>query len=423
MNRFKELIAKQAAGTLSEAEVKELAALEKTLEDGSDPQISASKKELQAAIKEANAGMAKDIEALEKKLDKVSEKALYPTKSLQDEADAKKDDSIKSFAEFMRAYKANDRVAMKASIVDAQAKGLTEGTESEGGFLVPTEFHREVLRTVEQYGVARKLFRAIPMGTDKKDITALTGEPVAYRVGEASAAPSASTLTFGQLQLIAKKTICNVIGTSELVEDNQADIAIWNLVIERVAQAFALLEDTQFFTGNGTGNNDLGLFASTNGDLTDFVIAGSTFATVTADELLDMQFSVAGSIRARGKYLLHPTVFASIRKLKGSDGHYIYEAPNGTTPATIWGKPFELSEVVPATSDGSQGGTRFASFGDHNLAGVIGDRRNMTVKRLTEGTVNGVNLADTDQEALQTTSRSGYATVFGKAIVFAKTAA
>ena len=117
-------------------------------------------------------------------------------------------------------------------------------------------------------------------------------------------------------------------------------------------------------------------------------------------------------------------MFAHIRKLKGSDGQYIVQQPTDKDePAQLWSKPIELSEVLPKRTDTNQSDARFIAFGDFNLAGVYGDRRIMSVKRLTEGTVNGINLADTDQDALQFTQRSGFKMVYGGAVCFAKTAA
>lgn len=61
----------------------------------------------------------------------------------------------KFFREYVKAFQTNDFT---------QVKVLSEGTPSEGGYLVPSEFHGEVIRVAALTGFARKYCTIIPMG-------------------------------------------------------------------------------------------------------------------------------------------------------------------------------------------------------------------------------------------------------------------
>lgn len=53
----------------------------------------------------------------------------------------------------------------KKAFADLHEKAdyMNETTDAEGAYLVPVEFAREVMRIAQEYGVARKYARIIPM--------------------------------------------------------------------------------------------------------------------------------------------------------------------------------------------------------------------------------------------------------------------
>lgn len=332
----------------------------------------------------------------------------------------------KQVADFFRAWKSGDVAKMSSisSEIANEFKGLSEGVGGDGGFFVHPEFHKEVLRLTEEYGVARKFFRVLPMSSDSKNISALTGKVAAQMVGEASATSGDVKPSVGNIELIAKKAMANIIGTSELIEDNSTDEEIWALMAEKLGEAFGLLEDQQCFLGSGSGNNHTGLLVESGAGVVVMTMATGkdTFAEATADDLLKMQTAVPTSVRRRGVYVMHPSVLDHFRGLKDSEGRYIVQQPAGDKPTTLWNKPVMECDAFPAMSD-SAVSKKFVVFGDGKSAGVIGDRRRTRLKKLTEGTVNGVNLADTDQEALQATTRFAFKTALGAAVCVLRTAA
>ena len=400
---------------LDSSEQKELADLE-TMEKGASDQAS-TLEAIGEVMDQKLAPIAERLDAVEAK-SAVASKPVVETPGGDDATD-----SQKAMGLLMRGLKNGDESMIKQSQELIRTKGLAEGTDSDGGYLVPTEFHKEILRTVEEYGSGRKIFRKIPMSTNRKDVTAVSGKPLVYRPGEGTAPAQLSDFGFSQKFLEMKKVMCIVVGTSELIEDNQSDTDIWDLVRERVGEAIAEEEDESFFNGDGSANKDTGLFASTDPNLTDLIITANTYGGAHPDELLDLQTRVSKSIRKKGVYLMSQSVFDVYRKHKDSNGQYIIQQPQGGRPATLWDKPVEIVEVLPEVADASQGSKRFVGFGDPKMAAVYGDRRSMTIKKLEEATVGSINLGETDQSALRFTQRKGLEVVYGAAMAFLKTSA
>lgn len=84
-------------------------------------------------------------------------------------------------------------------------KGMVEGVDSQGGWLVPEEFHNEVDRIRKDVGVIRTLARIFPMKRDVLNVPVL-GETVTVEwVGETQKATGSSP-TLKNVKLVAKKS-------------------------------------------------------------------------------------------------------------------------------------------------------------------------------------------------------------------------
>lgn len=432
--RLKALEELRTAGSITETELKEMSDVQAQIKElESDETLAMRKSQFVEATKEAATKAATEATAsLQKELDAL--KAGASRKSIlgtgEDEEDEAK--AVAQVGKMFRAMRTGDSKALdevQSEIAsDLQARGMSEGTDADGGYLVPVEFARRIERVSQEYGVARKLCRIMPMSTNKKDVPTSLANPTVALYGE-GAAITDSKPTFGKVQLVAKKFGAIVVGTQELIEDNATDQAIWDFIADLLGEQFGVAEDEQVFTGDGTGNNLTGILVSSNAQLNTVTMAtgDTTFADITADYLLDMVNAVASSARRKGVFVMHPEIFAYVQKLKDSNGQYIYRQPNATETDSdiagyVWNKPVYLSDAMPAAADTAVS-TKFAIFGDLKKGCIIGDRRRITLKRLTEGTIGSTNLAEEDEEALRATSRMAFQVVLGDAIALLKTAA
>jgi len=301
--------------------------------------------------------------------------------------------------------------------VRSLSKGLTEGTDSAGGYLVPEEFRAEVLRIAKDVGYAMRLATQIPMKTDTMNIPSLASSVSVGWVTEGNAA-SESTPTFGQVQLSAKKMMALTVISNELLEDAGVDVV--NLLTTLFGEAIAEEIDKQVFTGSGSPFT--GILNNSNVNITTMGSGDTTYDKVDFDDLINVVASVDANAKKGAAWFMHPTVVAVIRKLKDSNGQYLWAPPVGGQPATILGYPVYEIIDMPATSDSSQANKAFIAFG--NLKYVyLGIKGDMSVDVLKEATIGSTNLGETDQRALRIKQRIGFAIALPDAFGVLKTAA
>lgn len=124
---------------------------------------------------------------------------------------------------------------------------------------------------------------------------------------------------------------------------NQAEINVAAEVRTQMTDAFVdKLEDAIF---NGTGTKQpTGLFAATYG--TDYTLASS--AAITADEVIDIFHTLKARFRSTAKWYMNNKTLLAIRKLKDSDGQYLFHSAELTTDYSgyILGKPVVVSDAI-----------------------------------------------------------------------------
>jgi len=275
-----------------------------------------------------------------------------------------------------------------------EIKAMGEGADTAGGFLVPEEQMATIIRNVELYGVFRRRALVVPMSRDRQSWPKRAGGLTVYSPGEGTAITT-SDVTIGQVALTAKKWCTLTAISSELEED--AAIAVAELVADEIALAFATKEDTCGFMGDGTstyfGITGVLPHASTTDQAADS--GDDTFAEAVAWKYLTGAIGQVPSWALRdASYYFHRTVFwANVVGQVDSNGVPIVKfvttaggpsgAPlqlGGVTPLLL-GFPVELTEVLPSSTAVS---TAFWAFGSLRRGWMLGDRRQIDVAQSRE---------------------------------------
>ena len=158
-------------------------------------------------------------------------------------------------------------------------------------------------------------------------------------------------------------------------------------------------------------------------------MTGTTFASMDADDLLDLVDATPAGALANAKYYMHRSILSIVRKLKAATtGEYIYQPISVSGPASVWGYPVVLVEAMPA-STATAADTSFVLFGDLRKACIFGYKGAIKANRFNAGTVRNVaanadiNLITTDREAIRWTERVGYIRIVPTAVTKLTTAA
>ncbi len=258
---------------------------------------------------------------------------------------------------------------------------LMEGEDADGGYLVPVEFERNIITGMDEANVIRPLARVITTQSERKIPLAAT-HSVAQWTAE-NAAYQVSNPTFDQTSIDAHKLTDLAKVSIELLQDSMFDIPSY--LSAEFSRAFGIAEEEAFCTGDGNGQ-PLGIFThvydgTTHKDAFQLGKETANAATVTADEILDLVYSLKSPYRRNAKFLLHEKTVAAIRKLKDGNGVYMWQpALTAGEPDRLLGYPVVCSPYVPQLGTA---GNLVAAFGDFKNY-WIADRMGITVQRLNE---------------------------------------
>ena len=256
------------------------------------------------------------------------------------------------------------------SVVNA----LQEGTDSEGGYLVPDEYERTLVEALEEENMFRQLAKVIRTSSGDRKIPVVATKGTASWIDE-EGAYTESDDSFGQVSIGAYKVGTMIKVSEELLNDSVFDLESY--IAKEFARRIGAKEEEAFFTGDGSGK-PLGILAATGGAETGVTAASST--AVTADELMGLFFSLKSPYRKKAVWVLNDSTIKAVRKLKDSTGQYLWQPSLvAGTPDTLLGRPMKTSAYMPVIAAGA----KTIAFGDFSYY-WIADRQGRSFKRLNE---------------------------------------
>ena len=272
-------------------------------------------------------------------------------------------------------YRKNFWNAMRSKApMPAVTNALQIGTDSEGGYLVPDEYERTLVEALEEENIFRQMAKVIKTSSGDRKIPVVASKGTASWIDEEGAFPESDD-SFGQVSIGAYKLGTMIKVSEELLNDSVFDLPSY--ISREFARRIGAKEEEAFFTGDGKGK-PLGVLAATGGAETGVTAASAT--AVTADELMDLYYSLKSPYRKKSVWVLNDSTIKAIRKLKDSTEQYLWQ-PSLTAgaPDTILGRPVRTSAYMPAIAAGA----KTIAFGDFSYY-WIADRQGRSFKRLNE---------------------------------------
>ena len=251
---------------------------------------------------------------------------------------------------------------------------LQEGTDSEGGYLVPDEFERTLVKALEEENIFRKLAKIIQTSSGDRKIPVVTTHGSAAWLDEEEQLTESDEV-FGQTSLSAHKLGTFIKVSDELLNDSVFDLESY--ISTEFARRIGSKEEEAFFTGDGSGK-PTGIFAASGG--ADVGVTSAAAAALTADELIDLFYSLRSPYRKKAVWVMNDSTVKAIHKLKDGNGQYLWQpALTAGTPDTILNRQVYTSSYVPAIA----AGVKTIAFGDFGYY-WIADRQGRSFKRLNE---------------------------------------
>ena len=250
---------------------------------------------------------------------------------------------------------------------------LSEGVDANGGYLVPEEYDHRLIDILDEENVMRKLGTRITTSGEHKINIAAT-KPAAAWIEEGGALTFGDA-TFDQIILDAHKLHVAIKVTEELLYDNAFNLE--NYIMQQFGKALANAEEDAFINGTGTGQ-PLGILAATGG--ADVGVTAKSATAITADELIDLIYSLKRPYRKSAAFLLNDQTLAAIRKLKDNYGQYLWQPSlQAGEPDRILGYAAYTSPYFPVVAAG-KAAVAFGDFSYYN----IGDRGTRSFAELKE---------------------------------------
>jgi HK97 family phage major capsid protein len=260
----------------------------------------------------------------------------------------------------------------KRRSVRFEKRDLTVGTDSQGGFTVPTSFYGVLQEHMIQNSAIRRTNVTVltTAAGESIQIPKTTTHPTAIIVAEGVAITESNTV-FAQTTLGAFKYAFITQVSVELEKDSGVDLLGY---LARIGgEALGNGSGADFVVGGGTTAPWGVVPRSTLGVTGATAVAG----VFTADNLIDLYYSVIDPYRSNGSWLMRDSSIATARKLKGSDNNYLWQPGlQIDRPDTLLGRPIFSDPNVVATATTAKS----VVFGDiskyfiRDVAGVDVDR-------------------------------------------------
>jgi len=234
-----------------------------------------------------------------------------------------------AFAEYIRTGK---------TPMPDQFETRTFRTEADtaGGYLIPTEIDSEITKKLNKLSVMRSVASVRQIGATGNTYKQayFDGRIDTQWVGESSGRSSKQVGTFSELSLELNEHYTSVPITPTFIEDASFDIYAW--VVEEIQYALAESEGTTFISGTGT-RQPKGILSYTTekngvgawGKLPILHSKNATSLPTTNpyDVLIDLAYNVRAAYRQNAHWICNRKTQSVIRKIKDSDGNYIWAPP------------------------------------------------------------------------------------------------
>lgn len=130
-----------------------------------------------------------------------------------------------------------------------------------------------------------------------------------------------------------------LIGRS--VENNGA-FSVVDFIVNQMAEEIAVFIEGELLKGTGSS-------AAQGAVNTTTVLTAAASTAITADELIDLQAMVKQAYQANACWIMAPSTFTAIKKLKDGNNRYLLQDDvTGEFPYRLLGKPVFLSDNMPA---------------------------------------------------------------------------
>ncbi|WP_417484141.1 phage major capsid protein [Maricaulis salignorans] len=267
----------------------------------------------------------------------------------------------------------------------AEAKSLSAGSNSDGGYVVPAETEARIDRLLIEASPIRAIasVRQTSAPVFRKPVS--RGGAASGWVTETAARPETGAPSLDLLDFPCAELYAMPAATQQLLDDAMVDVDQW--LAEEVRDVFAVQESAAFVSGDGS-DKPKGFLSYTKAlDGTEawgeigYVPTGTDGAFDAgdpADALIDLIYAPKTGYRAAGRFVMNRRTVSAVRRFKDADGNYLWQpslSEGGSS--TLLGYPVTEAEDMPDIGSDSFS----IAFGDFAKGYLVLDRQGVEVLR------------------------------------------
>ena len=238
-------------------------------------------------------------------------------------------------------------------------KALSVGSDPDGGYLVEPDTSGRIVQKVFETSPMRQVASVQTIGTDALEGTYDLDEASAGWVSETGSRAETNTPKVGAWRIPVHELYAQPQATQKLLDDAMVDIEQW--LGAKIADKFSRVENAAFVNGDGV-NKPRGFLTYPGGTTLPGKIerfnsgANGAFAGsgAGADVLISALYGMKQAYRSGARWLMPKSLTSAVRKLKASDGTYLWSpGVSAAQPATLLGYSVLEFEDMPALATGS----------------------------------------------------------------------
>lgn len=266
-----------------------------------------------------------------------------------------------------------------------ELKGMTTHVPGDGGVLVDGQTAAQIESVRRSSATLRTVANVVSVQAASYDMLIETGAVESVWMTESGEVPETSAGVFERVSIPLHELSAMPRASQRLLEDSAFDVEAW--LAGAIAERFARAENEAFVNGTGAamprgflshpqapaataGWGEIGYVASG--------VSGGLGLEDPSDSLVDLVYALGARYRARGTFVMNSRTAGLIRKLKDTDGRFLWsECLSAGEPSRLMGYPVLTCEEMP---DIAADATPIA-FGDFEAGYTIVERPDVRILR------------------------------------------
>ena len=234
-----------------------------------------------------------------------------------------------------------------------ERKALSVGTDPDGGYVVNPDLSGRIVMKVFESSPMRAYASVQVISSDALEGLFDLNEASSGWVGETDSRPETNTPQLGKWRIPAHELYAKPKATQKLLDDASINMEAW--LASKVAEKFARDEANAFVVGNGV-NKPRGFLTYSSGTTLPGTIerfdtgVNGAFAAAPngGDVLINALYGLKQQYRANATWFMNRATLKLTRKLKDSDGAYLWSPGIAAgQPASLLGYPVASFEDMP----------------------------------------------------------------------------